>query len=143
MVPGQSPLHASRTTPADDAPALANYAITADRRRERVRIRISGFFSVAKVEAFSRDEQAAARSLALGSGAFDLLIETPEGTTQSPEVVAAFQHIADHSPLKARRIAIVSHSTLLRLQLRRIARGRTGIFGSTSDAEAWLDEMRG
>jgi hypothetical protein len=117
------------------------YSITVDRPRRIVCVTMSGFFSAEEVSAFARDEQAAAASLQCPSGQFGLLLQAGGGMTQSQDVVAAFQALMIDLPLKAGRIAIVSGSALLKLQLRRIMTSeRTGVFDTTDDARAWIEQ---
>lgn len=113
------------------------YRVSVDPVRRLVIANLCGFFTVDEAVAFAAAEQAAARSL--GSGAFDLLIETPGGTIQAQDVAHAFTTLAKAAEFKAARIAIACEGSLLRLQLRRILSGsHVAVFESRRDAEAWL-----
>lgn len=116
--------------------------VTAEPQHRRVRARMGGMLTVADVEAFSREEQAAARAMGAGSGEFDLLIETVGNHIQTQEVMQAFGALLHNSPLKARRIATVRDGVLTRMQSRRMMKERSGaeVFGSVAEAEAWLAE---
>jgi hypothetical protein len=117
------------------------YNITVDRPRRIVCVSMSGFFSEDEVSAFARDEQAAAASLRCPSGQFGLLLDAGGGVTQSQDVIGAFQALMVDLPLKAGRIAIVSGSALLKLQLRRIMTSeRTGVFDTIDDARTWIEQ---
>ena len=117
------------------------YSITVDHGRRIVCAKLSGFFSEEEVAAFARDEQAAAASLGCKSGEFGLLLQTPGGILQSQDVVTAFQRLLTDLPLKAGRVAIVSESALLKMQLRRImATDRSGVFDTVVEALAWIGE---
>lgn len=115
------------------------YSITVDHAQRIVSARLWGFFGTEEVQAFARDEQAAAASLGCPSGTFGLLLETPGGMLQTQEVVVAFQRLLAELPLKAGRVAIVSESALLKMQLRRIMTGeRTGVFDDRAAALDWI-----
>lgn len=74
-----------------------------------------------------------------GDGGFLLLIDTGDTVIQSQETVAAFMRIVAHSPLKAKRIAVVRGDPLTRMQTQRILviRDDAAIFRSLGEAEAW------
>lgn len=115
------------------------YEVVANLPEARVHARLSGFFSLDEVEAFGREEQDAARRVTLAWGWFDLLVDVSDGITQGQEVMGAFNGLLDQAEFKARRIALVVGSTLLRLQLRRVlASERIGIFAEVEEGEAWL-----
>jgi hypothetical protein len=118
------------------------YKITVDRSAHIIRADLSGFFSPAEVAAFGRDEQAAARSLGCGSGEFGLLICALEGTVQDQQVVAEFRRLLAGLPLQAGRIAFVTTSALLTLQLRRIIPAdRGGLFDTVAEGLCWLKSI--
>lgn len=108
--------------------------------RRMVRARMSGFLTVDEVAAFSRDEQAAVRSMGLSSGEFVLLVETEGNVVQTQAVIEAFRDLIISSPLKARRIATVRTGALPVMQTRRLTAVRDDydVFDSVEAAEAWL-----
>ena len=114
--------------------------VTFDSGKKLVRAVMGGLLTVTDVERFSREEQEAVRAMGLASGEFFLLVETRGNVVQSKEVVAAFQHLMLHSPLKAKRIATVRAGALSTLQTRRIAAVRKSarVFETVEDAQAWL-----
>jgi len=114
--------------------------VTTEPDRRRIRARMGGLLSVADVEAFGCEEQAAVRGLGLGDREFDLLVETEGNLVQTQAVMEAFGRLLRDSPLKARRIATVRAGVLTRMQSRRVTRQREGteVFDSLSEAEAWL-----
>ena len=116
--------------------------VSAEPERKRVRAIMGGLLTVADVERFSAEEQAAVREMGLGSGEFDLLVETLSNVVQTLEVMEAFAKLLGDSPLKARKIATVRHGALTRMQSRRLAHVRSNyeVFGSVEEAEAWLRE---
>lgn len=116
--------------------------VRAEPLHKRVRATMGGMLTVADVETFSREEQAAVRAMGLGSGEFDLLIETEGNLVQTQVVMQALGALIAESPLKARRIATVRDGVLTRMQSRRLSRERTGaeVFETVAEAEAWLAE---
>lgn len=119
--------------------------VAAEPERKLVRAHMSGFLDLAEVADFSRQEQAAVRSMGLGSGDFYLLINTSETFIQTQEVVAAFQHLITDSKFKAKRIAVAREGSLTRIQTNRIVkiRDNAAVFESVADAERWLFEDSG
>ena len=116
--------------------------VSAEPARKLVRATMGGLLTVAEVEQFSAEEQAAVREMGLGSGEFDLLVETLSNVVQTPEVMQAFAELLAHSPLKARKIATVRHGALTRMQSRRIGHVRSNyeVFATVEEAESWLRE---
>jgi len=114
--------------------------VTFDSQKKLVRAVMAGLLTTAEVERFSREKHQAVEAVGLKSGEFCLLVETRGSVVQSQEVVAAFQQLMLHSPLKAKRIATVRAGALTTLQTRRIATVRDDalVFPTVGDAEAWL-----
>jgi hypothetical protein len=114
--------------------------VTFDSERKLVRAVMGGLLSIADVDCFSREKDEAVQAMGLASGEFFLLVETRDNMVQSKDVVAAFQSLMLHSPLKAKRIAAVRVGALSTLQFRRIAAVRqfAQVFESSEDAQAWL-----
>ena len=101
---------------------------------------MGGMLTVEEVEAFSREEQAAARSMGAASGGFVLLVETIGNQVQTQEVMAAFGRLLQSSPLKAGKIATVRAGALTRMQSKRVMQQRSGtaVFDNVADARSWL-----
>lgn len=116
--------------------------VTSEPEHVRIRARMGGMLTLDEVAAFSREERAAVRAMGLGSGEFDLLIETEGNLVQTQEIVAALGRLMLESPLKARRIASVREGALTRMQTRRLAqlRANAAVFETVEAAEAWLAE---
>lgn len=116
------------------------YGIDVNPEARIVRAHLSGFFTTEEVAAFGRDEQAAAASLGAGLS-FGLLLVSTDAMAQSQDVVAAFRGLFYDLPIKATRIAVVTQSVLLTMQLRRMADpARTRVFTDQSAASRWLAE---
>lgn len=116
--------------------------VTTEPERKLVRVVMSGLLTVAEVERFSRDEQAAVRAMGLRTGEFLLLVDTIGTQVHTREVTEAFQSLMLDSPLKARRIALVRMGTLAAMQSRRIStvRSYSEVFATAAEAEEWLFE---
>ena len=114
--------------------------VTFNSERKLVRAVMGGSLTTGDVERLSQEEQEAVQAMGLLSGEFLLLVETRGNVVQSKEVVAAFQHLMLHSPLKAKRIATVRAGALTTLQTRRIASVRQSaqVFETVAEAQAWL-----
>ena len=110
--------------------------------RKLVRATMGGFLTVADVEQFSVDEQAAVREMGFGSGEFDLLVVTLGSVVQTQDVMEAFAQLLANSPLKARKIATVRNGALTKMQSRRLVNVRSNyqVFDTVEEAEAWLLE---
>ena len=114
--------------------------VTFDPEKKLVRAVMAGLLTLAEVERFADEKDAAVRAMGLATGEFFLLVETRYNVVQSQEVVAEFQRMLLHSVLKAKRIATVRAGALSTLQTRRIAAvtQTTQIFATMDDAHAWL-----
>lgn len=107
--------------------------------RKLVKAHMSGFLSPEDVAQFSHEEQAAVIAMGCKSGDFYLLVDTSECVIQAQDIVNAFQNLIQHSPLKAKRIAVVNGGSLSKMQARRILiRDRAETFGTLEEAEQWL-----
>jgi hypothetical protein len=115
-------------------------SITSDQSRSLVIAQMTGFLEPADVQRFSHDKEAAVIAMGLGSGEYYLLVNTEGCVIQSQEVVAAFMRVMLESPFRSRRLAVVRHDNLTRMQTRRIlsVRDEADIFASVAEAEQWL-----
>lgn len=115
------------------------YTISTDPKHKVIRAQLSGFFSIQEVLEFGDSVQAAARSMGCRSGEHLLYVDTSKCALQAQDVVLAFQGLIQNAPLKSERIAIVTGSSLCRMQTRRIlVRDKAVMFESPHDAEKWL-----
>jgi hypothetical protein len=115
------------------------YKISVDRDRNLVRAELGGFFIVAEVQAFAREEQAAVESLGCIPGQHRVLIDASQCVLQAQDVVTAFAQMVSASPVQARRIAVVAQGSLYRMQTRRILdTDRSAMFETSAEAEAWI-----
>lgn len=114
--------------------------ITSDESRRLVRVMMWGFLQPEHVQRFTVDKEAAVEAMGLGDREFVLLIDTAGCTIQSQEVVAAFIDAVLNTRFQSKRLAVVRHDHLTRMQTRRILSVRDDalIFERIEDAEAWL-----
>ncbi|RVT41718.1 hypothetical protein [Sphingobium algorifonticola] len=104
-----------------------------------IRATLSGFFDGATVAQFGRAVQMASAGMGCQSGEHLLLVDTTRCALQAQDVVGAFQALITDSPLKSKRIAIVTGSSLSRMQVRRIlVRDQAMMFDNAADAEQWV-----
>lgn len=117
--------------------------VTSEPQHRRVRVRMGGMLTLAEVEKFSLEEQAAVRATGLSAGEFDLLVETDGNQVQTQEIMGAFGRLLLETPLKARKIATVRAGALTRMQSRRLStlRDNSLVFENLAEAEAWLSEQ--
>ena len=114
--------------------------VTSEPWRKLVRARMSGMLTVDEVHAFAQDFRAVAAALGWGPGEFSLLVETQGNTVQQQQVMSLFQDLLTRPQLRARRVAIVRHGMLGRMQARRLAENSetTKVFDNMPEAEVWL-----
>lgn len=115
------------------------YTFQADYTRKLIRAQLEGFLSVEEVAAFGADIQAAAVAMGCQSGEHLLYVDTSQCALQAQDVVSAFQALIGNVPLKAKRLAVITGSSLSRMQTRRIlVRDHAMLFDCGEDAEHWL-----
>jgi hypothetical protein len=115
------------------------YSITVDTTNKLLRVKLSGFLMADEVKAFGNEVQVMVANLGYRSGEHSMMVDTSECTLQAQEVVACFQHVIASAPIKSRRIAVVTGSSLSRMQTRRIlVRDQAMMFDSAIDAEHWV-----
>lgn len=122
------------------------YKVTIDRSHAMVCMTASGFFSVAAVEAAAVDLHAAIRSLGSKAGDHVTLYDYTDVSVVSPAVLerfAAYFTEPNMKPLLARRVAFVSGSALLTMQIQRIRRDHMRLFTTRRDAAVWLLAKQG
>lgn len=114
--------------------------VSSEPERKLITVVMSGLLSVAEVERFSEEEQAAVHAMGCKTGEFLLLVITIGEQVHTQEVATAFQKLMTDSPLKARRIALVREGSLPKMQSRRIStvRDYSLVFEDVAEAEAWL-----
>jgi hypothetical protein len=113
------------------------YTIDVDPSSNLLTLELSGFLSVEEIARCMGDMGAAFRQHRMKAG-YLLLIDTSGCSVQLQEVLGAFQTHAAAFP-KARRIAVVNTSSLIRMQVRRVlTQSYMRLFESVAEARAWL-----
>lgn len=101
---------------------------------------LSGFLDVEEVRRYADIVAPAIRKMVARHGRYVMLLDVSDCAIQSQDVVAAFiQHAA--SVPRARRCAVVTGSSIIRMQVRRILQGPAmRMIADASIARAWLAE---
>lgn len=119
----------------------SHYSINVDSPRNLVRITLSGFFDIATIQAFDRDRRPAFARLTCGPNQHLSLCDISQCNLQSQEAVAAFKVVMSDRSLFSRKLAVVTGSSLARMQARRILeRDSISCFETEAAALAWLFE---
>lgn len=107
--------------------------------RKLVIAEFSGFLSLDEVVEYERKKVAAVQAMGLGSGEFDVLVDTARCDIQAQDVVTAFQRNITATSFRPRRIALVWAASLARMQAQRTLNGdNAALFDSRADALDWL-----
>lgn len=118
----------------------ASFSIDLEPRRDLVRIRLCGFFSVDDIGRFQAELLLAHRRLGCGRKGGPLTINDISGMAiQSQDVVPRWSAFLADPAHRSRRLAFVVASTLARMQLERVIGGRDAqVFTDAAEAERWL-----
>ncbi len=122
----------------------ASFSFRVEPSHDLVRIRMSGLFTPADIQAFLEARRHAHEELRCGPNQHLTLNDLRGMKIQSQESVAAFRELLANPVYKSRRLAFVAAPTLARSQLMRALNGRDArCFDDPDEAEAWLlDEAR-
>ena len=116
-----------------------HFDITIDPARKLLRITLRGFFSAENVGEYLVAKNAALTRLNCRPNQHVTLVDVSASKLQSQDVVRAFQSTIADPRHQSRRIAIVTGSSLARMQVRRLlTRDNAGCFETIEEAEAWL-----
>ena len=114
------------------------YTVTADPGRKLVTIALRGMLSNEEVAALYREEYDAIRAMGCRLGEHLALVDLTECKLQLQEVATAFQARMEGRG-RARRLALVTGSSLAAMQARRITkRAGARVFPTRAEAESWL-----
>ena len=117
----------------------ASFSIRVEPLRDLVRIRMSGFFTLADVEDFLVAREEAHAALRCGPNRHLTLNDVSEMKIQSQEIVDSFRAMLAAPEYRSRRLAFIVSSTLARSQLGRALGGRDArCFEDPAEAERWL-----
>lgn len=100
---------------------------------------LAGFFNIPQVAAYATDIEALIERCSMSHGGYRILIDIVECAIQSQDVTAAFgRHVAGVP--RSKRVAVVTTSSIIRMQIRRIVgRPELAVFKDLSEARAWID----
>lgn len=117
----------------------ANHLVTAFPDRDLLHITLSGFFGPADVAAFNRARIAAHARLTCAPNCHVTLVDIRDMKLQAQDVFATFRRLIAEPGTRARRIALVTGCSAVRMQARRLLDGDDiACFADIGDAEAWL-----
>ena len=122
------------------------HRIAIDRNQAMVSLVLAGFFSLDDVTSAAADLHAAIRSLGSRMGMHVTLYDMSDLQVAAAPVLERFgRYFSDPAmkPLWARRVAIVSNSALVQMQMQRICRDNMRVFAMRTDAVTWLLEDQG
>lgn len=116
----------------------ASYSVEADPARDLVRIRLAGFLTPEATADFLRARDAAHLRLRCGPNEHATVADIRDMAIQSRDVVERFQGLLADPRLRSRRLAVVTPSSLARMQAYRAAGNRGArFFADLAEAEAW------
>ncbi len=111
----------------------------ADPRRKLLWVEMEGFFTLDDVATYAKQRNAAYDQLGCRPGEHVTLCDIRKCKVSSQEVLAAFSKVLSDPASRARRIAFLTGSGLMRQQIRRMVDGgRSACFADESEALAWL-----
>ena len=117
----------------------AHFTVRAEPSRDLIRIKMSGFFMPADIQAFCDARAAEYARLTCGPNQHVTINDLTAMKVQSQDVVAAFQNLLADPAHRSRKLAFVVDRTLARSQLMRALNGRTAkCFEDRVEAEKWL-----
>lgn len=114
--------------------------VTSDTLRKLVIVQMSGFLAIEDILQFRQDRDEAVAAMGLKTGEYFVLVDTTEYPIQSQQVTKALMDVLAGSPIRAKRLAVVRHDSLTRMQTQRIlsVREEAQSFSSIAEAEDWL-----
>lgn len=117
----------------------ASYTVTAHPERDLIRITLAGFFDMAGFADFARARDAAYARLRCAPNQHDTLVDVRDLKIQARDIFEAFRAMVANGTIRARRLALVTGDTAIRIQVRRlIDRDDIRCFADLAAAEAWL-----
>jgi hypothetical protein len=100
---------------------------------------LSGFFTVAGVMAYAAEAEQLIERTALLHGGYRLIIDVSGCAIQPQDVITAFSVHVDNVP-RARRLAVVTGDSIIRMQMRRIIRhSDMAMVESAPEALVWCE----
>jgi len=117
----------------------ANFSVHTQSDRGLLILELSGFFTVEEVAAFAAERDAALATLGMPPNRHVTLCDVSECKIQPQDIVETFRAMLIDPRVAAARLAIVTGSSLARMQVRRLVdRPNLAFFPSRGEAERWL-----
>lgn len=134
MAPGQRNINLRYVSEAD------MFTVAFDPARHLVQATLEGFLDPAEVARYAATVEPVVRRAARAPTGYVILLDLSGCAIQTQEVVAAFQKHVGGVPA-ARRCAIVTGSSAIRMQVRRVAHGPSRrVFADRAAALDWLTD---
>ena len=131
-------LSSLRRTPSAPPPS-GRYILRAHPPGDLIITTLEGFFSLAQVAVYADAAERLIRQCSIAHGTYRILIDISGCAIQSQDVTAAFGRHVARVP-RSRRVAVVTQSPMIRMQIRRIVgRAELAVFADGEDARSWLD----
>jgi len=117
----------------------AHYRITTDDARCLLRIELGGFFEADDLAALAAEKALAIGRMRCGRNRHVTLCDVSACKIQTGDIAEMFAGMIADPAFQSRRLAIVTGSSLARLQVRRmLERADAACFSDVASAEAWL-----
>lgn len=121
---------------------LSSVRFSVDPLRKLLRVEMMGFFTLAAVADYAKQRRGAFDRLGCGPGEHVTLCDIQACHVSSQDVLSAFATALNDPMTRARRIAFLTDSALMRQQIRRMVDDdRARCFENESAALAWLGEV--
>jgi hypothetical protein len=121
-----------------EAMSLCRYHLQVCAPGDLIIATLAGFFSLADVESYAREAEALIERCSREHGGYRILIDISDCAVQPQEVTAAFnRHVA--AVPRSERVAVVTSSPMIRMQIRRIVGRRDlEVFEGLAEAQEWI-----
>jgi len=117
----------------------ANFSVHTQADRGLLILELSGFFTVEEVAAFAAARDTALATLGTPPNRHVTLCDVSECKIQPQDIVETFRAMLIDPKVAAARLAIVTGSSLARMQVRRLVdRPNLAFFTARREAERWL-----
>jgi len=115
------------------------FTIVADARLKLLRVRLAGFFSLEEVGSFAEAAQNAVADMGCSSGDWLHSCDISQMPLQAQSVTDAFDLFINHPNRRSQRLAIITGSSPVRMQIRRLlGRSDAALFKTIGEADEWL-----
>lgn len=117
-----------------------SFKFMTDARRSLIELEMSGFFAVEAVPSIAAGMADALKQLYCRPNQHLTLVDVTECQIQSQEIVMQFQKLVTNPAFRSRRLAFVTGSSIIKMQLRRIINDDSyaRVFAERSAALEWL-----